>query len=295
MHDLDELKKIRLLAIQAMFSDDFLLDSLVLKGGNALDLIYKLGSRSSMDLDFSMGEDFDPSILDAIEKKIESVLAGTFAENGYGVIDFKFTQKPRPKPDDAMKFWGGYVIEFKVLKSAELKFEKDVRLARKTAIPLGGGEKKALIIEISKFEFVETKVESELDGLVIYIYTPEMLLFEKLRAICQQTDEYSAIIKRPYPCKARAKDFYDIAVIFERFKIDIKSEENLSTLEAIFHSKNVPLDFLDKIKLSREQHRPDFKSVESTVWDRNSLKPFDYYFDKVLEIISPILDSLRVK
>lgn len=294
-YDLDELKKIRLIAIQAMFSDDFLLDNLVLKGGNALDLVYKLGSRSSMDIDFSIGEDFDSSTLGEIEKKIESVLVNTFSENGYMVIDFRFTQKPQPRPDDEMKFWGGYVVKFKVIRGATSESVIDVSRARKAAFPLGEGERKALIIEISKFEFVETKAESELDGLVIYIYTPEMILFEKLRAICQQTDEYSEIIKRPYPCKARAKDFYDIVVVFDGFGIDVLMEGSLSTLKAIFKSKNVPLALLGKIESSRELHRQDFKSVESTVLDRTKLQSFDYYFDRVIEIVRPLLKPLGIE
>ena len=52
---LDQIKK---LAVMAMFSDDDLMDQLVLKGGNAMALIHKLTSRESVDLDFSMRHDF---------------------------------------------------------------------------------------------------------------------------------------------------------------------------------------------------------------------------------------------
>ena len=57
--DLKKLEEIKRLAIIAMFSDDVLMDTLVLKGGNALDIVYKIASRSSIDLDFSMEQDFD--------------------------------------------------------------------------------------------------------------------------------------------------------------------------------------------------------------------------------------------
>ena len=50
--DLDRIEKIKRLAIIAMFSDDDLMERLVLKGGNALDIVYEIGSRASMDLDF---------------------------------------------------------------------------------------------------------------------------------------------------------------------------------------------------------------------------------------------------
>ena len=54
-----DFTEIRRTAITALFSDDMLLDRLVLKGGNALSLVYELTSRTSLDLDFSMANAFD--------------------------------------------------------------------------------------------------------------------------------------------------------------------------------------------------------------------------------------------
>ena len=51
--------QIKKLAVIAMFSDDELMGRLVLKGGNAIDLIYRLSSRASVDVDFSIENDFD--------------------------------------------------------------------------------------------------------------------------------------------------------------------------------------------------------------------------------------------
>ena len=53
------LNDIRRLAIVALFSDDKLTEKLVLKGGNALSLVYGVSSRTSLDLDFSMESDFE--------------------------------------------------------------------------------------------------------------------------------------------------------------------------------------------------------------------------------------------
>ena len=47
MLDLDKLEQIKRITIIALFSDDDLMDSLVLKGGNALDMIYGIAQRSS--------------------------------------------------------------------------------------------------------------------------------------------------------------------------------------------------------------------------------------------------------
>jgi len=56
VHDTDRIKR---LIIAALVSDDELVGTLVLKGGNALSLAHKLESRASFDLDFSMEGEFD--------------------------------------------------------------------------------------------------------------------------------------------------------------------------------------------------------------------------------------------
>jgi predicted nucleotidyltransferase component of viral defense system len=48
-----DLEEVRRLTIIALFSDDELYEQIVLKGGNALNLVYGLSSRTSLDLDFS--------------------------------------------------------------------------------------------------------------------------------------------------------------------------------------------------------------------------------------------------
>jgi predicted nucleotidyltransferase component of viral defense system len=53
-----DLADIRRTVIIAMFSDDTLMEQLVLKGGNALALVYGLGHRSSLDVDLSIDGDF---------------------------------------------------------------------------------------------------------------------------------------------------------------------------------------------------------------------------------------------
>jgi predicted nucleotidyltransferase component of viral defense system len=63
-----EFEKIRKTTIIAMFSIDDLMESLVLKGGNAVGLVLKLSQRSSIDLDFSLKEDFKD--IDGITKKL---------------------------------------------------------------------------------------------------------------------------------------------------------------------------------------------------------------------------------
>jgi predicted nucleotidyltransferase component of viral defense system len=57
------IDRIKELVVIAMFSDDELMDRLVLKGGNALDIIHQVSVRASIDVDFSMSDDFRPERL----------------------------------------------------------------------------------------------------------------------------------------------------------------------------------------------------------------------------------------
>lgn len=88
---LDEVKK---LVVIAMFSDNELLERLVLKGGNALDLIHRITTRASLDIDLSMdgnaGIDFK-----TFRKKIEVSLKETFRLEGYEVFELKMEEKPK--------------------------------------------------------------------------------------------------------------------------------------------------------------------------------------------------------
>jgi hypothetical protein len=49
---------IRRLVITSVLADDWLMQQLVLKGGNALSLVYGIGGRTSLDVDFSIADDF---------------------------------------------------------------------------------------------------------------------------------------------------------------------------------------------------------------------------------------------
>src|SRR3989338_6049935 len=115
--DLDQVDKIKRLSIIAIYSDDYLMERLVLKGGNAIDLIYKITSRGSMDLDFSMEKDFLPEDLPRIEEIITSNLKQTFARENLEIFDSKFTKKPEKLNPNKENFWGGYKIQFKVIEA----------------------------------------------------------------------------------------------------------------------------------------------------------------------------------
>ena len=64
----------------------------MLKGGNALELIHRIGERASLDLDFSMEDDvagaseLEPRLKRAVEDRVDSM--------GLVVLDWKFGPRP---------------------------------------------------------------------------------------------------------------------------------------------------------------------------------------------------------
>lgn len=143
------------------------------------------------------------------------------------------------------------------------------------------------IIEISPFEYCEHKEEIEYDDFKLYVYSPTMIVIEKIRAICQQVDGYKEITgssKRP-----RGRDFFDIYHLIETFKVDLNTIENKEHLKAVFAAKRVPLDFLDKINDDREYHKENFEtSLTDTLQADTILESFDFYVDYLLNILNQI-------
>lgn len=286
LQDQNPLEKIKRLTVVAMFSDDQLEDDLVLKGGNAMDLVHRLSSRASMDLDFSMKHDFEYGV-DEFRKRVENALKRTFKPAGYEIFDVKMLEKPDAITEDMKNFWGGYGVEFKIITSELYELHKDnIDKLRQNAISIGQGKK--FLIDISRFEYTDGKEEAELDGYRIYVYTAEMIVCEKLRAICQQLADYSPFIKRSYSGKARSRDFLDIAVLIEARNIDLTTENNQELLSEMFKAKRVPLNFLGKIKDQYDFHKDDFASVQATVKPGQQLKDFDYYFQNVVNLVEKL-------
>jgi hypothetical protein len=278
-----DLADIRLLVIVAMFSDDVLFGRLVLKGGNAISLVYGYGARSSLDVDFSIDGDFDD--LQDTARRIETALNDRFRSAGYVLFDYSFV--PRPSTAGAKgERWGGYRVQFKIIERD--KYEKlggDLEAARRDATIIGPFHKRTFTIDLSKWEFCEGKVYAELQDYTIYVYTPVMLVLEKIRAICQQMAEYELRGEK----SARARDFYDIYVLMQEAKIDLAASDALELARQIFAAKNVPFDLMGKLSNYREFHRPDWPSVQDTA--TGSLQPFDFYFDFVVQLTKS-LESL---
>jgi hypothetical protein len=109
-----------------------------------------------------------------------------------------------------------------------------------------------------------------------------MIVFEKLRAVCQQSLGYTQIIPGFHP-RPRARDFYDIPLMMEQFHIDPTELDNMQLIEDIFYAKRVPLSFIREIPEHLEIHRSDWKSLLDTLpaSERATTREFDYYAEYV--------------
>ena len=281
---------IRRIAIIAMFSDDVLMERLVLKGGNALDLVLGLSGRGSLDIDFSIEGDFED--IDDVKARCFRALRDRFDSAGLIVFDEKFGPKPstaRPEQDGR---WGGYGIEFKLIpKETAARLGDDLAARQRNAQVVGFAQEKVFTIEISKFEFCASKVEREFDNYTVYVYPPALIAAEKLRAICQQMPEYAAVRNK----RARARDFYDVHTIVTNTRLDMAARGYQELVVGAFDAKGVPLALLGRIAEHREFHRPDWPAVVQALTEeaRRSAGEFDFYFDFVLsevEKLEPLWD-----
>jgi predicted nucleotidyltransferase component of viral defense system len=281
------LEEVRRRILIAMVSDDQLMNTLVLKGGNALTLVHEVGKRASLDMDFSIATQF-PDLADA-RARVFRGLRREFAVAGYILIDEDFVPKPSQPGEDQPEWWGGYFVEFKLVEQEIYDSHKhDVDALRRRAAVLGPGQRRKYTIDISKNEYCASKVRKTIDDYTIYVYSLEMIAIEKLRAICQQMPLYT-ITRSKTP---RARDFYDIYEITRHAGVDLETPANRELFVHIFRAKQVPLELLGEIHKHRDYHAPDWPAVEASI--SGAHRSFDQYFDHVLALVSG-LQSLWVK
>lgn len=270
--------ELRRIILEGLLSDDRLLNELVLKGGNALELVHGLIQRGSIDLDFSIAGEFQD--LDDIQARIFNALRSRLAQMDLVLFDESLSVVPPLRHDDTMPWWGGYRVQFKLIPTRLYReLGGDLARLRIQALPVDPFQGRIFTIDISKHEYCGQKVERALGGHRIFVYSEEMCVIEKFRAICQQHPAYLNTASRA--ARPRARDFYDIATVTQKLGLDLRLPENLHLFRAIFSAKRVPLALLPRIDETREFHRSDWDSVVGVVSSR--LDPFDSYFDVVAE------------
>jgi hypothetical protein len=298
-----ELLAIRKTIIVAIASDESLMERLILKGGNALDIVHRLSERSSLDVDFSMSGDFrDAEDLRETSERLFAALRDRFDSIGYVVFDEKLEPRPRPRPTGlAFTAWGGYNATFKLLTKEQYRdlggmpgtapSGSVLEHMRRQAQVAGPNFVRKFEIEISKFEYTEGRVPMEVDSYTCYVYTPAMIAAEKLRAICQQLREYT---RRANPAP-RPRDFFDIHTIATKAGCDLAAEEHHDLIRQMFAAKEVPLELIARVGEDdvRAFHAQQWQSVVDSVRG-GPPKPFDFYFDFVAGEAARLLSALNL-
>jgi hypothetical protein len=150
-----DLADVRRLVIIAMFSDDVLFGKLVLKGGNAISLVYKYGARGSLDVDFSIDGEFEDT--EEVAKRIARALTDRFDAAGFIVFDCTFGPRPLVPPINNPK-WGGYRIQFKIIeRDKHRRFDGDPESIRRNATVIGPFQQRVFTIDISRWVFARGK------------------------------------------------------------------------------------------------------------------------------------------
>lgn len=267
--ELPLLDEIRRAIISALFSDDELFERLALKGGNALRLVYNLQARTSLDIDVSL--DTELGDLGVVLSRLVRALHDRLEGLGY----VSFDEKLNARPPGATGRWGGYLLEFKVISRLDYgRLGDDLSGLRRNAVAFGA-QQRTWQVEISKYEHCEGKQAFELNAQTIYVYSPAMIVIEKLRALCQQLPEYPHRGHRT----PRARDFYDIHSVVTQLSPELESAERVALARAIFKAKDVPLSLLGKIRSTHDFHAVDWPSVQ--VASGSGLQAFGFYFEFV--------------
>jgi predicted nucleotidyltransferase component of viral defense system len=280
-----DLIEIRRTILTAVAADDYLVEHLVLKGGNALELVHQIGARASVDLDFSIAADFEDP--EEVAGRLEASLTDRFDSAGHLVFDFQFG--PRPSDREHGAHWGGYNAQFKLISREDsVRLGRDIEKMRRQSEAAGPSQQRNFRIEISAFEYVDGSIPADIDHYTVYVYSLDMIAAEKLRAICQQSRRYP---QRKHPT-ARARDFYDIVTLLEAERVSFDAPSFQSVLIAVFQAKDVNLSVLGSLSEDRDFHREEWPRVEDAV--RKSLKDFDYYFNYLAEEVR-LLEPLWVE
>ena len=293
VHNTELVEQIKELILVALASEDELMELLVLKGGNAIDLHNErhLGhlSRTSFDLDFSIASgDFDD--WHEIEARMKKTLQDTFFGKDLVLVDFVFVPKPKneSKNSEMPEFWGGYKATFKVIEKKEFDLHQgDLVKIRRNAVVLRKNQSTVFELEFSKFEYVDGKQAILIDGFPLYIYTPVMIVLEKVRALCQQLPEYSTVVPG-FMARQRAKDYYDIWLLMQTHPFNPADAVNKETLIRIFAAKGVPMSYIKELRTNARFHRDNWNQVENTVEASEKLKGFDFYVNFVTDIFEPL-------
>ena len=137
---------------------------------------------------------------------------------------------------------------------------------------------KKIEIDLSYDEYVADKDSYDLEGTTIYLYSPLMIVYEKIRASCQQLDDYKLVGD-----KTRARDLYDIyKTLTNKGQIDLReavlNQDNFYILENIFQAKDVPLELMLKLDSKKTELAEDYKAKVVPQIPAKEIEKFEFLF-----------------
>lgn len=264
--------------IIALYRVPELSTTLFLKGGSAMRLFDNLTSRLSIDADFSMAgqiED-DKAFFNAVQLNIGK----HFRELKFDMIDFKWRRKPKRKKSDRPAWWGGWLAEFKLVSLAHRG--KSIEAKRRHALIPEASNTSKIEVEISEHEYCGKRRTKWIQGVKILGYSRELLVLEKIRAICQQHPDYAYRLS-----KNRSRDFYDIYTLTESTD-DHFSYRCRHHIEKVFEAKKVPLTILKDLWSDDfiDEQRRGFDQVKDTV--SGKVHGFDVYVEHLRFLVKDI-------
>ena len=269
----------------ALVSNDDLMLMLAFKGGNAIDWFHGGPGRGSLDLDFSLDLEKPVPTADELQRLTEPALAERLAELGLAVFDVAVVEVPDHQSDEQSEFWGGFKVRFKTVKADDYeRYKTDFRDLQRRALDFGGPA--TFEIDISKHEYCTGKELREIDGLSVYVYSVELIVAEKIRALCQQVEDYCRLVN--HKPRARAQDLFDVHYLIETHGLDVLSPEFVSTLHGVFASKRCDRDLLLQVEKTFDLHQSDFGKLASTVQNKHLLKSFDEHCDYVRRLCNDV-------
>jgi hypothetical protein len=270
-------------SILAVFKDRILSRHMVLKGGSALRMLEHDRTRLSIDADFSVRGSIRSS--EPFFARMETTLSRAFAPRDYCVMDFRVTPRPKCRKPRMPRWWKGWLCQFKLL--AREFTTQPLEAQRRRALVPEGSNSPVIEIEVSEHEYCGTERKRRIRGVVVHGYTRELLVLEKLRAICQQHPEYQFRSN-----KNRARDFYDIHRLCGGRMGTRFVQRCRKDLPAVFGAKAVPVDLL------RALWDPEFLVVQqrgfAQVVDdvRGAVREFDVYVECLRYLVQRICPGM---
>lgn len=257
-------------AIVALYRSPAVSDLLLLKGGSAMRLFDGLDSRISIDVDFSIENSIDAN--HKVFAEMQNHLSETFASHGYEVLDFRAQKRPRRRRPGFPESWGGWACEFKLVNLRHK--DHSIETKRRNALIPDGANSPRIALDLSEHEYCGKRRTKTMRGVRVHAYSREMLVLEKLRAICQEHPDY------PFRQEGRnrARDYFDI------HELTVETDDEFIQrckrfIRRVFESKQVPMWVLGEFWNDSwvDSHRRGFDQVKDTV--RGHVHDFDVYLE----------------